>query len=276
MSARASSASARAFVLVLALALALVACPPGHAQDFAAPESAAPSGSALALLERGLAPEAAEATLEAMTVRWFALESFATRAVALGAGWGTLRAAAGVSRTGDPELGWTTAGLALGAAGAPAGVALRAVARRDLDPPRDAFAPSPGIGAEAGGGAWMRVGTRLSLWVSAPQLWRHAPAPPLARALEIGAALDSEIGRVWIARRAPPPGSGDSERLAGAEFDAFPVRLWLEARDPPLRGRVGCDARVGRLFAGVAVEGHPVLGETIVLALAITLRGEPR
>ena len=155
-----------------------------------------------------MAPGDTVVALDLSGIRWFGLESFATRAVALAAGWRTLRVAAGVSRTGDPELGWTSAGLALGAAGDGAGVALRAVARRDLDPLPDAAGPARGLGVEAGGGAWARVASTLVLWVSSPQLWKHALAPPLARSLEIGVALESEAGAVWVARRAPPRGSG--------------------------------------------------------------------
>jgi hypothetical protein len=183
-----------------------------------------------------------------------------------------LRAAAGLSRTGDAELGWTAAGLAVGGAGPQAGVALRGVARRDHAPPGSPTSAGE-VGAEAGGGAWVRVAGGLTLWATAPQLVIHGPGPPMRRTLEIGGALGSQGGRIWLAHRAPAGATISGERVVGVEVSATPLAVWLEARDRPLRGRAGCAARWGRLATALSIEGHPVLGETVAFSLAIRLKG---
>ena len=45
-------------------------------------------------------------------------------------------------------------------------------------------------------------------------------------------------------------------------------RIWLEAKDRPLRGALGLSARARNIIAAAAVESHPVLGETVKLAIA--------
>jgi hypothetical protein len=247
----------------------LAAAPPAPAQDFVSPARAGPTPSALVFLERGLAPPRAGATLEATTARWFGLAELSTRALACGLGWRSLRAAAGMSQTGEPEIGWSAAGIACGAARAAGGVAFRAEARRDRDARAVAASPGSGVGAEAGGGAWVAAGAGLRIWASAPQLWRRGASPPLARALEIGGVLDTGSLALWLARAAPPRPAGPGTRCAGVAVARGPWELWLEARDQPLRGALGVSARAGFLRAAAAVESHPVLAETVRLSIGL-------
>jgi hypothetical protein len=262
---------------LLSLSCIGVAIRAALAQDFASPAPAVPSVSTLDFIERGLAPATPASALEFAATRWFGLDGLSTQAAALGVGWRSARAAAGISRTGDPMIGWTAAGLAAGAGTARAGVALRGVARRDRVPFNDAGGPLPGVGLEAGGGAWVQMGSDLRLWAASPQIWTRGTAPPLARALEIGVAISSGATCVWLARRAAPPaGVLPSERVGGVEIAWTAARLWLEARDHPLRGSAGCAVRVRRLIATFGIDSHPVLAETFRFSLEVMLhRGGP-
>src|SRR5262249_53573992 len=85
------------------------------AQDFAPPAPAGPAPGAMALLERALPLPGTTWSAESAVTRWLGLASLETRACAVGGGTGPMRAALGLSQTGDPELGWTTAALAVGA-----------------------------------------------------------------------------------------------------------------------------------------------------------------
>src|SRR5205823_2242052 len=84
---------------------------------------------------------------ESGITRWFGLEALATRQIAVCGGWHGVRAAFGVSQTGEPELGWTALGAAAGGTSHAAGAALRVVARRDRASPGLPGPPGPGAGA---------------------------------------------------------------------------------------------------------------------------------
>jgi hypothetical protein len=258
-----------------ALAL-LLAASPARAQDFAAPARGGPGPSALAFLERGLAPADAAVTLEAAAIRWFGLADLGTRTLAAAAGWRSLRAAAGISQTGDVETGWSALAVAAGAARSAGGVAVRAVARRDrrIDSPDSPL--GAGVGVEAGGGAWIEAGAGLTLWAQAPQVWRGGVAVPLPRALEIGGAFEAGGLTAWLARAGPARGTGSGTRRAGLGVTAGPWSVWVEARDRPLRAGLGIEARARRMRAAAAFEGHPVLGETARISLGLVVAGGGR
>jgi hypothetical protein len=237
------------------------------AQDFAAPAPPAATSSAAAFLEDGLPPARGAASFEALATSWYGLPDLATRAVALGGGWRAARAAAGFSQTGDPELGWSAAGLGLGLAGPEAGGGLRAVVRRDRLP-RSGGALD-GAGLEVGGAAWVRAGAGLTVQASAPQLWERGREAPLGRGCEIGAtgAMDDLAFR--LARVSPRGGAGAARHEAALGLAAGGLRVWLAARDQPLRGALGLAARAGPIAVAAAVESHPVLGETVRISLAL-------
>ena len=246
------------------------------AQDFA---SAAPwdvrGGDAL--LESALPGRSAAPGVVLAGSRWLALPELETRSVAFVGGWRSLRAAAGVSQTGDLELGYSAAGAALGIARPGAGVGLRAVARRDRlgDPAaggsgRDA--DPPGAGLECGAGAWFEAGPGVLVWASAPQMWEQGDTPPLERGLTLGARLESAGLLAWLARESLRADDALAIRAAhrvGVALEAGPLEVWVEAHDAPLRAGIGVTARVGRIEALASVEGHPVLGETTRLALRL-------
>lgn len=255
--------SARARGLALALAAMLVGVRAG-AQDFAGPSPPGPASGPLAAIERALPRPLEGAALEIAGSRWLGLASLEGAAAGLGIGWRGARLALGVSQTGDPAIGWNAAGLALGAAGPEGGGALRAVARRDRTPlPDSAAAFGPGVGLEAGAGAWVRAGG-LTAWASAPQVWTGGAPPPLARPLALGARLEGPGLAGWFAWEAP-----ERSHRAGLELGSGALVAWVEARDGPLRGALGLGARLGRLALAISVESHPVLGETTHLSLAL-------
>ncbi len=257
--------------LVRALALVGVLAPsPGRGQDFAPVVPGALSGGAASLLDDGLPAASDGVSLESGITRWFGLDALATRHLALGAGWRGVRVAAGVSQTGDPELGWTSFGAAAGGATHAAGGAVRAVARRDRASPGLPGPPGAGGGYELGAGAWARAGERVVLHASAPQILLHSEAPPLPRGFELGATMDLDDATLWLAVRSAPRGQpvppdhelGVALRLAG-------VRAWALVRDRPARAGIGLSARVRAIGIAAAVESHPVLGETTRLALIL-------
>jgi hypothetical protein len=244
----------------------LIAAVPAIAQDFSAP---APAGeaNAAALLEHGLA--AGEPTLEVMALatRWHGLAELQTRSLALSMGWRSARGALGISQTGDPELGWSALSAAAGGGTESGGFALRACARRRGDSTQEASV----TGGEVGAGAWMEARRHVVVWASAPQLWIRGDPPPLERWLQCGVRVELAEARLWVARSAAPgaPRGLRAEHLAGIATRLGVARLWIEARDHPPRGTLGLAARAGVLQASVAVEGHPVLGETVRAALAL-------
>jgi len=213
--------------------------------------------------------------LEASSVSWYGLSDLTTRSIALGGGWRVLRAAAGLSQTGVPELGWTACALAFGIANESGGAAVRAVARRDRTS-AFAFDAAPGdAGVEMGAGGWIEAGQGLALWTSVPELWVSGAAPPLRRALAIGGALTLGDLEVWLARRAVPGLARGmrGEHAFGVAMAGRPLAVWLEAEDQPLRGGFGVLAQLRSVWVAGSVLGHPVLGETFRAAIGIG--GEP-
>lgn len=262
-----STRAAPALLVALAILLLPARTP---AQDFASPAPPAATSTPAVFLERGLPDRRASLAAEALVTRWYEVPDLATRAVALAAGWRSVRAAAGFSRTGDPELGWTTAAVALGVAGRGAGGALRAAARRDGAPGALEAALGPGAGLEAGGGAWVEAGAGITLSASAPQIFTRGVSPPLERGLEIGASWVMDDLSLRLTRVSARGGAGAAQHEAGLALSAGPLTVWLEARDLPARGALGLSARVGVLTVAGAVESHPVLGETVRLSLLLS------
>jgi hypothetical protein len=256
---------------LVGLACLALAAAPARAQDFVAPAPAWPPGPAAGVLERGLPSAVPGAAIEGATTRWHGLAALTTRALAGALGWRAVRVAAGLSQTGEPDVGWTALALAAGAAGPGGGGSLRAVARRDRTSPFGFDARGADVGVEVGGGAWVEAAPRLHVWASAPQLWTRGAAPPLARPLEVGAALDLGAVVSWLSRSgvAGYPRGSRGELAAGLATSAGPLELWLEARDQPLRGGCGLAARARALRVAAEVESHPVLGETARMSLGI-------
>jgi hypothetical protein len=217
------------------------------------------------MLERGLPPADPGGALEASAARWFGISELGMRNVGWTVGWRSTRWALGLSQTGSAEIGWTALGLAAGVAQSRAGVAMRAVARRDRTTAFRFSAPDGAAGVEIGGGAWARAGERMHVWASAPQIWETGAAAPMDRPLELGAALRLGGLDAWIAYVAPSrlPVGAHGEHAGGVAAASGPFRLWIEARDRPLRGSFGLDASAGPLTTGIVVDGHPVLGETV-------------
>jgi len=258
-----------------ALAGALTFARPVAAQDFVPAAAPGPQPGAAALLDRALPVANERLAAEACAARWFALPELGTKAVALLVPVRSLRLAAGLSQTGDGELGWTCVALSAGAASEDFGFALRAAARRDrAGGALLTSAASAGAGGEAGGGAWMAPAPGVRLWASAPQLWSAGEAPPLARPLELGARLERGALSAWLAIGAPREGD-DGERAAGVALAQGPLLVWAEGRDAPARGAIGLAAEAGPLRLAARIEGHPVLGETTHLSLALR-RGPAR
>ena len=251
------------------LLLCAIACGAGgtaHSQDFAGAAHAAAGDDPFALLERALPQAGAEFDAAVASTRWWELRELETRAIAMRGAWRTLRVATGVSQTGTPELGWTALALAAGGASADAGAGLRACARADRDAPwSPAKAAARDAGLELGAGAWLAPAAGVRVWASAPQIYTHGMPPPLARALELGASAGADTG-VWLILRAPRAGA-DGERALGVAVAVAPLTAWAEVRDAPLRGAAGVRASAGALHVDARIDAHPVLGETIRVAL---------
>jgi hypothetical protein len=247
----------------------LVAPAPTLAQDFASPAPPAAATPAT-FLERGLPVLKLSLAAEALTTSWYEVPGLTTRAVALAGGWRVLRTAAGLSRTGDAELGWTTGACALGVAIGGAGAALRAAARRDEVPGALDSALGPGAGIEAGGGAWVEAGAGITLFASAPQIFTRGVSPPLERGLEIGASFVMDGISLHLTRVSARGGAGAAQHEAGLALSAGPLTAWLEARDQPARGALGLAARARFVTVAGAVESHPVLGQTVRLSLVLS------
>jgi hypothetical protein len=251
-------------VLAAILVISAVSTPAARAQDFAVPARLPSDGD---LLERALPPAPGGLTFAALDVgRGAGLE---TRALGLTAGFHALRAAAGVARTGDTELGWSTAALALGFAGPEGGAALRAAVRRD-----DAALPGEiAAGAEIGGGGWIVLGAARA-WVSAPQAWLGGALPPLARGVTAGVDWRGPGGFAGLAREAPRRGFAEGALYTARIGLALGgLALWTELRQDPMRGGVGVAADAGPLRCVAQVDAHPVLAPVTRLAVGLR-RGE--
>ena len=270
---RAGSWRLAAARIAAAIALAALAGTAARAQDFDAPLGAGPSRSALELLASGLPGARPGFDAEASTTRWYGLPEWATHAVAAGGNWRTLRGALGLSRTGDPELGWWAAGAAIGAAGEGCGAGLRAVARRDRVAAAEPGALGAGVGGELGGGAWVAPAPDLEVWAAASQLWTRGGPPPLARPVEIGAALERGLTRVWLLQRlAVRARAVQSRRALGLELGGARGHVGLEVEEHPLRATLAAGVHASGVGVRVAVTSHPVLGETVNLAVEVGRR----
>jgi hypothetical protein len=250
----------------MSLGAVLLAGRPARSQDLAGAGPPGPAG-ALELLEHALPAAAPALAAEAASTRWWGLRELETRAVALGGGWRALRAAAGLSQTGVPDLGWTTLALAAGGATRGAGAAIRVVTRRDRDAPwspRRALAT--GSGLELGAGAWLDVAPALRAWASAPQAVSRGGPRPLERPLELGLRVGAGSA-LWASLRAPRA-HDDGERALGMRLDLPPLAAWAEVRDGPLRAAAGISAAAGPLEVAMRADAHPVLGETVRLEVA--------
>jgi len=244
-------------VAVGALAVALVTgVGAARAQDFACAEPGGPSRSAACLLERGLAAPAG-ARVEALATSWLGVPGLVTRALCAGAAVRAVRCAVGVSQTGDATTGWSSAAAALATTAPSGGAALRAVARRDAD---------GAASGEFGAGAWLRAGPSAVVWASAPQLATSGAAPPLARGLALGVAVEQGGIGAWFERAAPARVADEAgTHAAGVVLRADPGRVWVEARGRPLRAGLGI--AVGPI--AVRAIGHPRLGDTVTIALSL-------
>ncbi len=251
------------------LAAWLAVATTARAQDFAPAAPAGPQPGAAALLEHALPAGSPGPALETAVTRWLGFTAFETRHAAAGLGAHALRVALGVAQTGDPDLGWSAAALAVGACGPEGGAALRALARRDrnVGPLARTRAGGDAFGLEAGAGAWLAPAPGVALWASAPQLATGGEAPPLVRPLQLGARWTLAGGAAWLALTAPRTGD-DGERLAGLALARGALTVWAEARDGPLRAALGVCAALGPVHVAAEVDAHPVLGETTRLGLA--------
>jgi hypothetical protein len=251
---------------LVALVVVLVARA-AHAQDFEAASPPLTTRAPDALLDRALPSATPALAASAAQTRWWGLPGLETRSVAAGASVHTWRVALGFSQTGEPEVGWTTLGLGLGAASRRAGAGVRACARSDRDA---AFSMSRAFdaraGAEAGAGAWLDAAEGVRVWASAPQVWTRGAAPPLARPLEVGVRV-GDANAAWV-RLVSPRAGDDGERALGLSLYVAPVSAWAEVRDGPLRGSVGLAGRIAQVRVDVRVDAHPVLGETTRVGLA--------
>jgi hypothetical protein len=255
------------------LPLACVACAPAHpalAQDFSVAGEVAAASCAAGALDTALPSRSSAFTADALAIGRYALPELSTRALAAGAGWRSLRGSLGISQTGAADVGWSAAALAAGVAHARWGAGLRALARRDQDPLARLLAADRGIGGECGAAAWLDLEGRVTLWASAPQLWVRGAPPPLSRGLTTGIVIDGHDARAWFEHEAgPEAAAAPASHRAGVALGSGPFRVWVEGFDAPLRGAVGIAAEVpfGRVSA--AMESHPVLGETVRLALML-------
>jgi hypothetical protein len=259
-----------ALVLAVLTLLAVLAAP-AAAQDFTAPAPAWPPLPACALLESGLPAATAAPVLEGAVTRWHGLAALTTRAASAACGWRAVRAGLGLSQTGEPDVGWTALALAVGAAGRGGGGSLRALARRDRTSPFGFDGRGAALGVEIGGGAWIEAAAGVHVWASAAQMWTRGAAPPLARPIEIGGAMDLGGVVLWLSRAAVAghPRGGRGEHAAGLATDTWPLGVWLVARDQPPRGGLGVAVRARGLRVAAEIESHPVLGETARMSLGL-------
>ena len=230
------------------------------AQDFA---SALPplEGDGPAFLEHGLPPAAMGWSIESASVLWFGTPELITRSLAVGGAWRSSRAQIGVSRTGEGALGWSAAAAGAGMGGADRAAAVRVCARRS---------ESGESGAEFGLGAWSRVGESMRLWASAPQVWTDGEPPPLERHLELGIQWRTDALRAWLQRSGAPAGVDGlaSDHAAGIAIAGRGLLTWIVLRDRPVRGAFGIAGGRGGLRVAVTIDSHPVLSETVRMAIA--------
>ncbi|HTM57354.1 MAG TPA: hypothetical protein VL123_02945 [Candidatus Udaeobacter sp.] len=259
-------------ILVIAAALAAMVHRRACAQDFDGPDHAGPSVSPALWIERGLPDGDAGWRLDLVGIAWNGLEDFTTRSLAIGGGGGPLRLAIGVASTGDAEIGWNSAAAATGFISPRCGGALRAIARRDRSIPVSepgAGIESRPIGIECGAGFWSAIGSHSRLWASLPALYGAGEAAPLDRGLETGIVGGARDVSAWLAWSAPAHAADQGERTAGVEIATGPAAIWVEARDRPFRAAIGVHAHHRGFEVAAEVTEHPVLGETLRLALTL-------
>jgi len=254
--------SRHGIAVAIALAAWLVATPV-RGQEFATPAPQAAEG----LLERGLPEAGGRWSLTALHIR--RPLGLASRSLVAGGGIRRVRLAAGISRTGDANLGWSAAAGAIGVAFESGGAALRGVARRD----DDAVAGEASTGVEVGGGAWVE-GAGLTAWTAVPQAWLAGAAPPLARGLSAGVDYRGGGTIAGIAREAPRRGYAEAAAWsARVGFDLGPLAVWGECREHPWRGGIGVSGSAGLVRCVAQVDAHPVLEPTARLAVTIGAGG---
>lgn len=263
----------RSLACALTAAAAFALAPSAQAQEFA-PGSCGPDARAAVLLDRALGgvPGAA---LESHVTRWFALPELETRALAAGVRVRSLSLAAGVASVGEPDFGWNAAAVALASGADAAGVAVRALARRERAAGALAWEGlASGASFEAGAGAWLSPVSGMLVWGSAPQLWTRGEAPPLARPLQIGLRAAGPPLRGWVALDAPRGGL-DGARTLGLELARGGLALWSEAHDQPWRASLGLRARWHRACFVASVDAHPELPETTHFGVSLGAAGDP-
>jgi hypothetical protein len=252
--------------LVAAALVAAARGAPVHAQDFASPTRAGTGETPGAFLEGALPAPVTGSGLEMLAIQWDPAAQLTTRALAARGAARRLEWGAGISSSGDGEIGWNALALALGHAVDSHGAAVRALVRRDR-------APRPGVarplGGEAGAGFWSRIGARGRVWASAPMALTTGEAPPLDRGLETGVALAMRDFSAWLSWSAPAGAVDAAERALGVSCESGALALWAEARDRPLRGSLGLRAHRGSLAVAARVDEHPALGETARLSLCV-------
>ena len=259
--------------LALTLAALMLRAPcRARAQDFHAPERSPLEGGAGAMLEDALPPRLPAIELAATTTAWYGTPLL-TRALAVGVGWSALRVSAGMSQTGDPEIGWTALGLGVGVVERGGGIGARAIARRDRTSEFAFNAPTGTAGLDVGAGAWVALGVGVRVWASVPSLGSVGALPPLARPLEIGAQLERAGLTLWLSHSAAPPTVAGASFAAGCSAVRGPAEVWVSARDAPLRGGIGVAVRLPGLAVAGEVESHPWLEPVSRLAITLGRRG---
>lgn len=247
-----------------------------HAQDFASAAPPWPRAGASPLLEDGLPPADATLGVDATVTRWFGLSELETRSLAAVARMRAVVVGVGLAQTGGPEVGWTALGVAVGAASDRGGFALRGVVHRDRLTKFAFDGDASTAGGEVGAGGWVATGASFKVFASAPQLWREGAAPPLARAVALGCAWETENLSAWLARSAVAvsSGMGHGEHQAGIALIGGPLAFWCEARDRPLRASLGVSVGMGGVRSSAALDSHPVLAETTRLTISLA-RAQP-
>ncbi|NOT34446.1 MAG: hypothetical protein HOP12_09780 [Candidatus Eisenbacteria bacterium] len=264
----------------LAMALTCASGCDAAAQDFGLPEASPLASPAAGWLERGVSAPFGHAgppdrgglrfVVESGFISWFGVPELSTRALAVGARWRGLALAAGISQTGDGELGWTTIAGASGLETESGGAAMRTVARRDRALEFAFDLDAPGWGFEAGAGGWVRASRDVRAWISAPSLWSDGAAAPLARGLEWGAEWRTAGLFAWFSHQSAPlagEAAGASVAL-GAGCDLGRTECWVTGRDHPFRAGAGLALRLAQTTLRLDVEEHPQLGTTLRAALA--------
>lgn len=254
----------------IALVGVLLVARAANAQDFESPEAGLTTETALTFLEWGMPPARARWTGDGLTIGRHSIPELTTRALAIGAGWRVLRGAVGLSQTGDPELGWTAGAAALGVSSSGGAIGVRGAARQDRYAFAEPGALGNGTGIEVGLGAWLRPAAGLVVWSAAPQLWTRGLAPPLERGLRVGVQFTWSDLSTWVEQDVRAPGLDPAvSHRAGIALDAGTTRLWTAVRDAPLRAAVGLSAAASWIGVAAEAESHPVLGETLRLAVRL-------